>query len=190
MTTPSSQCKILSISPSHQHNLDVNDDPRIFRCFPGAVGTSVSMDWQLKRSCTFRELCGNRRSMKKGSSIMPRLKRTPRDRRATDGEVEMSLGIARAAVAVSRVVGGRVPWPRSKTASWRRERPFCGLAQCCGELAQGTMWLASTANASRRRRPLHPSRSLPFASSPRRFVDVVGEWAGEGGGFVVFAVFD
>jgi len=47
---------------------------------------------------------------------MLRLSSTPRDRRAKDGEVGMSLGSAGAVVAVGRVVVGRVAWPQSLAA--------------------------------------------------------------------------
>jgi hypothetical protein len=56
---------------------------------------------------TFRKTADNWCSMKKGASIMLRLSTTPRDRRAKDGQVGMSLGIAGAVVAVERMVVGR-----------------------------------------------------------------------------------
>ena len=57
---------------------------------------------------------------------MLRLQYTRHDRRAKDGEIEMSLGISRAVVGVERVVGGGVARPQSLAAAGAAGRhPVC-----------------------------------------------------------------
>ena len=69
----------------------------------------------MTKSCDLHFLKKQRNliSTKKGSSIMLWLQDTRQDRRAKDGEFEMSLGLSRTMVGVERVAGSRAACSQS-----------------------------------------------------------------------------